>query len=68
MGKYTEEVSKLLFKQILQGIQYLHTKGIVHRDLKPNNILVGAEGQVVKIADFNVAKFYQNYDNYEKFK
>jgi serine/threonine protein kinase len=42
------------FKQILSGLGYLHTR-IVHRDLKPENILV--VGNVLKIADFGLAKF-----------
>jgi serine/threonine protein kinase len=30
----------LIFKQIMAGIQHLHSLSIVHRDLKPQNILI----------------------------
>lgn len=44
-------IKDALFKQIVKGVDYLHSKNIVHRDLKPENILVDNEG-VVKISDF----------------
>ena len=46
----------------------MHKKGIVHRDLKPHNILVDKQGKVLKITDFNVAKFCDDYENYDQFK
>jgi hypothetical protein len=46
-------------KQILQGMQFVHSQGICHRDLKPENILKTEEG-VVKICDFGSAKFMSN--------
>lgn len=68
-----EKMAKELFKQFLQGIEYLHSKGIVHRDLKPNNLLVYTDSelgeQTVKITDFNVAKFFEgHYKDYENLK
>ena len=44
----------LLFMQVLQGVQYAHSRLVVHRDLKPSNILVTAEGQV-QLLDFGIA-------------
>jgi protein-serine/threonine kinase len=34
------------FKQILQGIQYLHSMGVAHRDIKPENLLLDGRGHV----------------------
>jgi eukaryotic-like serine/threonine-protein kinase len=50
-----------LVLQVLDALAYAHQKGIVHRDLKPANILVvGEQGQeVAKIADFGLARTYQ---------
>ena len=52
--KLSEEMSKIIFKQILLGLQHIHSKGILHRDIKLENILLDKNG-VVKIADFGVS-------------
>jgi serine/threonine protein kinase len=46
-----EQQSKVLFRQIVQGIWSLHSSGFAHRDIKPENILLNNHGQVC-IADF----------------
>lgn len=53
--KLTEKNAKYLFKQIMQGIAYMHTIGIVHRDIKLDNILLDGQGNV-KIGDFGVSR------------
>ncbi|XP_030632292.1 cyclin-dependent kinase 4 [Chanos chanos] len=48
---------KDLMRQLLQGLEFLHSHLVLHRDLKPENILVTSRGQV-KLADFGLARMY----------
>ncbi|KAF4581016.1 CAMK/RAD53 protein kinase [Ophiocordyceps camponoti-floridani] len=54
--KLTEDEARRLFRQLFQGIKYLHERNIVHRDIKPENILMVDKNLRVKIADFGLAK------------
>ncbi len=53
---YSEDMVQMLFKQVLEGIAYLHENQVCHRDIKPSNILVTKDKSRVVIVDFNVAK------------
>ncbi|CAI9598514.1 unnamed protein product, partial [Staurois parvus] len=52
-----EKVDKLksltVSQQIVDGVEYIHSRNLIHRDLKPPNILF-ADDMVVKIADFGL--------------
>ncbi|MDQ1611175.1 MAG: eukaryotic-like serine/threonine-protein kinase [Pyrinomonadaceae bacterium] len=42
--------------QICDGLAHAHEHNVIHRDIKPQNLLLTADREVVKIADFGVAK------------
>ena len=44
-----------LFRQIVQGLEHIHSASIVHRDLKPENIFVDSMGDL-RIGDFGLAR------------
>ncbi|KAH9825205.1 kinase-like domain-containing protein [Melampsora americana] len=47
-----------VFKQIVNGVEYLHSMGLAHRDLKLDNCVVSSES-CVKIIDFGTATVFQ---------
>ena len=47
---------KDIFKQIIEGVKFIHGKNVIHRDLKPNNILfLDKEKTHIVIIDFGIS-------------
>ena len=55
--KIDETECKKIFKQIVEGIDYLHSKLVCHRDIKLENIIITENG-LIKIVDFGFAVKY----------
>jgi serine/threonine protein kinase len=43
-------------EQVCSGLAHAHKCGVIHRDIKPQNLLLTADQQIIKIADFGVAR------------
>lgn len=56
-NQMTQEEIFCCFKQILQGVQYLHSIGLAHRDLKLDNCVINKDG-ILKLIDFGAAVVY----------
>lgn len=46
------------FRQLISGVEYLHSHGVAHRDLKPENLLLDNNDNL-KISDFGLATLYR---------
>jgi serine/threonine protein kinase len=57
--KHPLSIQKTLFylEQVCSGLAHAHKCGVIHRDIKPQNLLLTADREIVKIADFGVARF-----------
>ena len=57
--KLEEKESSYYYFQLINGLDYIHSKKIIHRDLKPENLLIGKKN-ILKIIDFGLSTFNKN--------
>ncbi|KAJ9186915.1 hypothetical protein P3X46_002432 [Hevea brasiliensis] len=53
-GRLSEAEARRYFQQLIDGVDYCHSKGVYHRDLKPENLLLDSQGNI-KISDFGLS-------------
>ncbi|CAH8338199.1 unnamed protein product [Eruca vesicaria subsp. sativa] len=53
-GRFSEDLSRRYFQQLISAVGYCHSRGVFHRDLKPENLLLD-EKLNLKISDFGLS-------------
>ncbi|XP_058098546.1 CBL-interacting serine/threonine-protein kinase 23-like isoform X3 [Magnolia sinica] len=57
-GKMKEDEARKYFQQLIDAVDYCHSRGVFHRDLKPENLLLDSSG-VLKVSDFGLSALPQ---------
>jgi len=57
--RFSENLTKSMFKQIVAAVDHLHKNGYVHRDLKPDNMILDTTTGKLKLIDFELATRFQ---------
>ncbi|KAF5768054.1 putative protein kinase CAMK-CAMKL-CHK1 family [Helianthus annuus] len=53
-GRMHEDEARKYFQQLINAVDYCHSRGVYHRDLKPENLLLDASGNL-KVSDFGLS-------------
>ncbi|GAB9476255.1 Agc/pdk1 protein kinase [Globisporangium polare] len=56
------EMTRFYVAEIVQALEYMHSKRVIHRDLKPDNLLLTEDGHL-KVTDFGTAKDQDDTNN-----
>ncbi|XP_049366254.1 probable serine/threonine-protein kinase At1g54610 [Solanum verrucosum] len=59
---FSESQIKCYMKQLLNGINHVHSRGILHRDITTSNLLLDNRG-ILKIADFGLSTLSKSKPN-----
>ena len=64
-NKFTLKTVLMLSNQMIDRIEFMHSKWFIHRDIKPNNFLMGVSGRcgLLSLVDLGLAKKYKESDS-----
>ena len=68
-GKFTMKTTLMLADQMIQRVEFFHTKHFLHRDVKPSNFLIGTQKKehMLFIIDLGLARKYMKQSEESKF-
>lgn len=64
--KIGEKICKIIIKQLLEAVNFLHQNNVCHRDIKPQNIFVvkfderNIKDTLIKLTDFGASCYFKN--------
>jgi cyclin-dependent kinase 2 len=54
----TETQIRSFVRQLLEAVDHCHSRRIIHRDIKPQNLLIDRDKNILKLADFGLARVF----------
>ncbi|XP_054781140.1 CBL-interacting serine/threonine-protein kinase 9 [Prosopis cineraria] len=60
-GRLKESEARQYFQQLINAVDYCHSRGVFHRDLKPENLLLDSN-DILKVSDFGLSTYSQQDD------
>ena len=61
MYELTPELTRSVFRQLVETVIECHRAGVVHRDIKPDNILINTSTDTIKLIDFGCGSIFTEF-------